>query len=259
MRPVGFEIKAVLGENIEPYIEFSGILPFASHEQVVHRRMILSDFRRFIGYSDQQYDDFTTTYRSTLRATPSHDPAQSANIDNPRARLESCMTAGKPKCCHLVPHLLSLEIALWCKSENSTEKTLDLDHRAGFTVCKVGSARGWSLLHPLITALTIHQPSYESSVLDLHYYYHRRAVKDEIVDPVSTVGFLALFKLAAENCTADWDMTAQAMDSYMEYLVFGPYTFILVQPPSNKMTVLSCVFTVPRARPEEVLKPESDK
>lgn len=123
------------------------------------------------------------------------------------------MTPGKPNYFHLVPHLLSFETALQCKSEDSTGKILDLDHQGGFAVCQIGSTGGWRLLHALIAALTMHHHSYDFCVLNLHCYRYRRALKDEIVDRVSTAGFLALFKLAAENCTVDCDITAQAMDS----------------------------------------------
>ncbi|KAG6357173.1 hypothetical protein INS49_015051 [Diaporthe citri] len=120
-------------------------------------------------------------------------------------------------------------------ANHSIEKTFDLDHRGGFTVYKVSSTGCWSLLHALVAALTIQHPSYEFSVLDLYYYY-KKAVDDEPVNRVSSAGFVATVKPAADNCTFDWDITAQAMDSDMEYHGFGPYTFILVQPPSNKTT-----------------------
>lgn len=246
------EVKAVLGENKKACVELSGNLPFVSHDQFVHRCVSLSDFRHFIGYSDQQYDDATAADQSTLRANPSHDPAQSANIDDPQARIQSRMTPGIPKCFHLVPHLLGLETALQCKGENSIEKTFDSDHRGGFTVYKVSSTGCWSLLHALVAALTFKHPSHEFSVLDLYYHY-KKAVEDEPINKVSTWGLAARANPAANNCTFDWDITAQAMDSYMEGLGFGPYTFILVQPPSNKMTPPSCVFTIPCALKDEAV------
>lgn len=160
------------------------------------------------------------------------------------------MTPSEPKRFHLVPHLLGLETALQCKGENSIEKTFDSDHREGFSVYKVSSTGGWSLIHALVAALTFKHPSHEFSALDLYYHY-RKAVDDEPINKVSTWGFGARVNPAAYNCTFDWDITAQAMDSYMEGLGFGPYTFILVQPPSDKMTPPSRVFTIPCALKDE--------
>lgn len=250
MHPVGLEVKAVLDENKKACVELSGNLPFVSHGRVVHHRVSLSDFRRFIGSSDKQYDDVTAADQSTLRANPSHDPAQLVNINDPQARVQSRMMPGKPKCFHLVPHLLSLETALQCKGVNSIEKTFDSDHREGFSVYKVSSTGGWSLIHALVAALTFKHPSHEFSALDLYYHY-RKAVDDEPVNKVSTWGFGARANPTAHNYTFDWDITAQAMDSYMEGLGFGPYTFILVQPPNDKMTPPSCVFTIPCALKDE--------
>lgn len=237
------KINFFLGKDNKVYVELSGNLPFVSHERFIHRRMSLSDL---MGYSDQQYDDVTAAVQSTLRANPARDPAQSADIDDPRAQLESRMTPSKPECFHMVPHLLSPETALQCKDEDSIEKTFDLDHRGGFIVYKLSSTGGWSLLHALAAALTIRHPSFQFSVLDLYYYY-KKAVEDEPVNRMSSAGFLAPVHPAADSCTFDWDITAQAMDSYMEYHGFGPYTFIPVQPPSHKTNPPSCVFTFPCA------------
>lgn len=88
--------------------------------------------------------------------------------------------------------------------------------------------------------------------MDLYYPY-KKAVEDEPINKVSTWGFAARANPAANNCTFDWDITAQAMDSYMEGLGFDPYTFILVQPPSDKMTSPSCVFTIPCALKDEAI------
>lgn len=78
-------------------------------------------------------------------------------------------------------------------------------------------------------------------------------MEDEPINQVSTWGFAAHANHAANNCTFDWDITAQAMDSYMESLGTGPYTFIPVQPPSDKMTPPSCVFTIPWASKDEAI------
>ncbi|KAI7778999.1 hypothetical protein LA080_001429 [Diaporthe eres] len=161
---VGFELKAVLGENMEASVELSGILPFVSHERIVLLRMSLNDFRRFTGYSDQQYDDAIVAHRSTMRANPSHDPALEQN---------------KPVSFHLVPQFLSLEIGLQFKDENSIKKTFDLDHGGGFTV-------------------------------------FRKAIEHEPVNLVSTAGFLAPVHPGAGNFPFDWDITAQAMDCYID-------------------------------------------
>lgn len=160
MHPVGLEVKAVLAENKKACVELSGNLPFVSHDRVVNRRVSLSNFRRFIGYSDQQYDDATAASQSTLRANPSHDPAQSANIDDPQSRIESRMMPGKAKRFHLVPHLLGLETALQCKHENSIEKTFDWTIKWGspFTRSALPEAEvlftPWLLHSPSSTHLT---------------------------------------------------------------------------------------------------------
>ena len=214
--------------------------------------MSLSDFRRVLGYSNRQFDDETAASRSILLANASHDPAKSAHVNEPRARLESRMTPEKPKRYYVVPHLLSLATFFQRKVHSSIYQTLGSDHSDGFTVYKTAFTGKWSLLHALVAALTIRHPSFKFSVLDLYYYY-KKAVEHGPINQASTAGFLAPVNPAAYDCMFDWDITAQAIDYYMKDLGFPPHAFVVIQPVDDKTTPSSRIFTSPRSSTDQTV------
>ncbi|KAK7706583.1 hypothetical protein SLS64_007414 [Diaporthe eres] len=121
------------------------------------------------------------------------------------------------------------------------DKTSALDHPDGFWVYH---SANWSLFQALATALTIQQSSCQTTILDLYYFY-KQAIRDEPVNQIHDGELSPLVRSDRYICAFSWDLVAQALDYYMEFLGQKPHTFVVIQPPDDKTTPVSHVFTVP--------------
>lgn len=234
-------IKLFFGDDNKAYVQLSGNDTRISY-QLVNHCASLSEFRRLIGYSDQQHDDATAAHQSALRANSSHDPVQSADIVGTRSRLESRIMPGKSQCYHPVPQLLSLAFSLQHKDPCAIDKIFASDHSDGFTVYKVASTGKWSLLHALVAALTIRYPSFEFSALDLYYFY-KKAAEYEPINQVSTAGPSSPASAAAHDYVFRQDIAAQAINDYMFELGLPSHALVLIRPEGEETKSLSDMFT----------------
>lgn len=217
------KIKVVL-ENGEPYVEFSSDAPVVWYLPIKGRRMSLSDFRRALGYSDIEFNEYTAAFQSYLRANLPHDPARSAKIGRPRARVESHITPGEPQCYQVVPQLLTIAAdgpSCLCEPHITFER----DFRGEFLVYRIPPTGKWSLLHALVAALTILHPSFEFSALNLYYYYKKAAENEETIR----------VNAAAHHSTFYWNIADSAIVYYMNDLGLPTLlTFMAVQPLDDK-------------------------
>lgn len=237
------KLNVFLGEDNKEYVEFRGNDYIVSSQPTDNHYVSVSDLRHLLGSSDAQYDDDIAALRSTLRANLPHDPAQSADINDPRARLEIRIMPGKSQFFRPVPHLLSLPFSLHRnKDPCAVDKIFGSDHSDGFTVYKVASTGKWSLLHALVSALTFRYPSFEFSVLDLYYYY-KKVAERQPTNPVSTAGSLAPANAAANDYVFNQDIVAQAMNDYIHELGLPSHALVLIRPMGDETISLSDIFT----------------
>lgn len=236
------KLKVFLGEDNKEYVEVRGNDYIVSSQPTDKHCVSLSDLRLLLGSSDAQYDDDIAALRSTLRANLPHDPAQSADINDPRARLEIRIVPGKSQFFRPVPHLISLPFSLHDKDPCAVDKIFGSDHKDGFAVYKVASTGKWSLLHALVSALTFRHPSFEFSALDLYYYY-KKVAEYQPTNPVSTAGSLAPANAAANDYVFSQDIVAQAMNDYIYELGLPSHALVLIRPMGDETISLSEIFT----------------
>lgn len=237
------KVKVDLDNKNKEYVEFSGDAPLLWHQPIEHRRMSLSDFRRALGYSDIEFDEYTAAFQSHLRANATYDPTKFANrsIVHPRARVESHISPGEPQCYRVVPQLLSLATGSRPNILCEIDLTFERDHRGGFLVYKVAPTGKWSLLHALIAALTILHPSINFSALDLYYHYSK-AAESRGTNRANA---------AAHNCAFNWGIADLAISYYMKDLGLPTLlTFVVVRPLHDKT-----VFTTACGGPDWSITP----
>lgn len=240
-------LKSGLSEDKEAYIEFSGHAPLLSRQPIDHRHLRVIKFPRALGFPDSQFAIDTEVLQFVLRANPPRDPPEPVNmrdleLDSSLAQHQT--TPNITSCC-----LISTALTLLSRARAMTALTRPsiCTIRAVFRSTNSALPSGhWTLLHALVAAIAIQHPSHEFSALDLCYYY-KKAAETELVNDVSTVGFVTPANTAAYNCTFAGAITAQAMDSYMEDLGFAPHTSVVVQPSNKKASPPSRVSTIPCA------------